>query len=74
LGSGEKLLLDNDRHRLTVGAGYSYRPRFFKAPFSTDVALLYLPLVPREETTSDGQTLRSSGYMLGGAVSLTFRY
>jgi len=74
LGSDSKLILDNDRHRIGLGSGYSPILPFMTQPVTFDAALFYLPLVPREETTIDGHRLRSSGALVGGALSFTIRY
>ena len=74
LGSGRNLVLDNDRHRVTLGAGYQHQFSVFRIPWSFDLALMYLQLEPRSERTRDGQVLNSRGFLLGASASVTFGF
>jgi len=74
LGSGNNLILDNDRHRATLGLGYEVHPSFLRAPVSFDAVLMYFQLAPREHRTQDQQVLWSEGYLVGGGASVTIRY
>lgn len=74
LGRFSNLILDNDRHRLTAGAGYSIKPSFLVAPVSFDVAIVSFYLIPRENETSDHKILHSEGYLLGASASFTIRF
>ncbi|MDP8223384.1 MAG: hypothetical protein P9L99_08500 [Candidatus Lernaella stagnicola] len=74
VGSEDYAILDSPRHRVAAGAGFSVEPKWLDAPLSFDAAVPALLLWPREKRTKDGQMLRSSGYVLGGALSMTWRY
>lgn len=74
LGRFNNLVLDNARHRLTAGAGYSIHPSFLLAPLSFDLAIVSLYLVPRDYVTADQKMLHSEGYMIGGSASFTIRF
>ena len=74
LGSGGDYVLDNDRHRVTAGVGFTHPLPGFAKPWSFDLALIYLQLVPRDERTKDLKVLRSDGFLLGASVSVTFGY
>lgn len=71
LGSGYYKVLDNDRHRITAGAGFHRKFGAVRFPLAIDAALIYYPLMPREVIAKDHLTLQSSGYLLGGALSVT---
>jgi len=74
LGCRDNLVLDNNRHRFTVGAGVTLYPALLSNPITIDAAFLWLHLEERWEETIDGQSLHSEGDLLGLSASITLQF
>jgi len=69
------VILDNDKHMASAGAGYDWQnPVLLAFPVRFDAAYFMHYLVDNEFETPDGTEYESSGIMHGGVFSMTLRF
>lgn len=74
-GIGDTLVLDNDKHAISLGAGYDIKAKSLMAhPVSIGASYFYHKLVAREAESGDGRKFESSGDLQGIIGSLTLRF